>query len=57
MLFATALEATHLLAGARFAPLVGTWAADLGGLSAACAPVVVERFRRRFPRQPAAEAS
>jgi hypothetical protein len=49
VLFATALESTHLLAGAAFAPLVNNWVADVGGLSAASAPVVVERFRRRFP--------
>jgi hypothetical protein len=49
VLFATALEATHLFAGAAFGPLVDNWVADLGGMSAAAAPVVVERFRRRFP--------
>lgn len=52
VVFATILEASHLLAGARFEPLVQNWVADLGGLSAAVAPVVVERFRRRFPRRP-----
>lgn len=51
LLFATALEATHLIAGAAFAPLVDNWVADLGGLSAAAAPVVAERFRRRFPKR------
>jgi hypothetical protein len=50
VIFATLLETTHLLSGARFHPLVRNWVADLGGLSAAAAPVVVERFRRRFPR-------
>jgi hypothetical protein len=49
VLFATALESTHLLAGAAFGPLLDNWVADLGGLSAAGAPIVVERFRRRFP--------
>lgn len=49
VVFATVLEASHLLAGAQFRPLVQNWVADLGGLSAAVAPVVVERFRRRFP--------
>ena len=49
VLFATALESTHLLAGAAFGPLVENWVADLGGLSAGAAPMVVERFRRRFP--------
>ncbi|WP_374468580.1 hypothetical protein [Phenylobacterium sp.] len=48
-LFATALEALHLLAGAPLEPLVDNWVADLGGLAAAIAPVIVERFRRRFP--------
>jgi hypothetical protein len=45
---ATALEATHLLTGSAFMPLVRNWVADVGGLSAAAAPFVVERFRRRF---------
>jgi hypothetical protein len=49
-LFATVLEASHLIAGAPFWPLVDNWVADLGGVAAAIAPVVVERFRRRFPR-------
>lgn len=49
VLFATALESSHLLAGASFGPLVENWVADLGGLSAAAAPMLVERFRRRFP--------
>lgn len=51
--FATVLECTHLFAGAPIGPLVNNWVADLGGLSAAAAPIVVERFRRRFaPRAP-----
>lgn len=49
VVFAVALEATHLFAGAAFGPLVDNWVADLGGLSAAAAPILVERFRRRFP--------
>jgi len=49
VLFATALEATHLLAGAQFRPLLRNWVADLGGLAAAIAPIVVARYRRRFP--------
>ncbi len=49
VVFATALEASHLLGGASFGPLVRNWVADLGGLCAASAPMVVERFRRRFP--------
>ncbi len=53
VLFATALESTHLFAGAKFRPLLDNWVADLGGLAAAGAPVVIERFRRRFPVQSA----
>jgi hypothetical protein len=49
VLFATALEGSHLLSGAPFKPLLDNWVADLGGLSAAAAPIVIERFRRRFP--------
>jgi hypothetical protein len=49
VIFATVLESSHFIAGAAFAPLVDNWVADVGGLSAAAAPVVVERFRRRFP--------
>jgi hypothetical protein len=47
--FATLLEALHLFGGAELRPLVDNWVADLGGLLAAIAPVLVERFRRRFP--------
>ncbi|WP_395670823.1 hypothetical protein [Phenylobacterium sp.] len=50
-LFATVLEAAHLFSGAALTPLIDNWVADLGGLAAAAAPVVVERFRRRFPRK------
>lgn len=49
VVFAAVMESTHLLAGAPFVPLLRNWVADLGGVSAATAPVVVERFRRRFP--------
>jgi len=48
--FASVLEPTHLVAGAPPGPVFGNWVADLGGLAAACAPVVFERFRRRFHR-------
>lgn len=48
--FATLLEATHMASGAALRPLVDNWVADLGGLSAAAAPVVIERFRHRFRR-------
>lgn len=48
--FASVLEPTHLIAGAPPEPVFLNWVADLGGLAAACAPVVFERFRRRFLR-------
>lgn len=48
--FATMLEALHLLSGAPLGPLTDNWVADLGGVTAAFAPVLVERFRRRFER-------
>lgn len=48
--FATTLEATHLVSGARLALLLDNWVADLGGLAAAFAPIFVGRFRRRFER-------
>lgn len=51
VIFATLLEASHLPAGADWAALIDNWVADLGGLAAAVVPVVVERFRRRFPRK------
>lgn len=49
--FASVLEGSHLLAGAPLRPLIDNWVADLGGMVAAIAPVVAERFRRRFPRR------
>jgi hypothetical protein len=52
-LFASILEASHLLGGARWEPLLDNWVADLGGLAAAVAPIWVARFRRRFERPPA----
>ena len=51
-LFASLLEATHLLSGARWRPLLDNWVADLGGMAAAVAPIGVARFRRRFERPP-----
>jgi hypothetical protein len=55
--FATALEATHLLSGARLDALIDNWTADVGGLAAAFAPIVVARFRRRFEKpKPAPDA-
>lgn len=52
LIFAVMLESTHLMAGAPLWPLVDNWVADMGGLAAAMAPIVVERFRRRFARRP-----
>ena len=51
VIFAVALESTHLISGAPIRPLVDNWVADVGGLTAAVAPVIVERFRRRFPKR------
>jgi hypothetical protein len=48
VVFATVLEPTHLVAAAPPGPVFMNWVADLGGIAAACAPVVFERFRRRF---------
>jgi hypothetical protein len=48
VLFAVLLEASHLIGGDAIGPLLNNWTADLGGLSAAAAPMVIERFRRRF---------
>jgi hypothetical protein len=47
-IFASLLETSHYFAGAPVLPLMRNWVADLGGMAAAGAPVVVERFRRRF---------
>ncbi|HSV03187.1 MAG TPA: hypothetical protein VLI41_08270 [Phenylobacterium sp.] len=49
VVFALILESTHLFAGAPLRPLLDNAVADLGGLAAALAPVLVDRFRRRFP--------
>ena len=48
LVFAALLEASHLVEGAPLRPLLDNWIADLGGIAAALAPVLVERFRRRF---------
>jgi hypothetical protein len=52
LVFAGVLEASHLLGGAPLRPLIDNWSADLGGIAAALAPVLVERFRRRFGPAP-----
>src|SRR5690349_18141046 len=54
LIFATALEALHLLGGARLRPLIDNWVADLGGMAAAIVPLAVARFRRRFRAPPPA---
>ena len=46
--FATVLELAHFLTGAPLKPLIDNWVADLGGIAAALAPAVAERFRARF---------
>ncbi|PZQ63568.1 MAG: hypothetical protein DI570_08515 [Phenylobacterium zucineum] len=50
--FATLLEAVHLLRGAAIGPLIDNWVADLGGVAAALAPFAVARFRARFAPPP-----
>lgn len=50
-LFISVLEASHLLGGARWEPLLDNWAADLGGLAAAFVPMGVAHFRRRVEAQ------
>jgi hypothetical protein len=47
-IFASVLESTHLLGGAELHPVIENWVADMGGITAAMAPIVVERFRRRM---------
>jgi uncharacterized membrane protein YccC len=49
VIFAVLLESSHLLAGAPLWPLIDNWVADVGGLAAAIAPLIVQRFRQRFP--------
>jgi hypothetical protein len=50
--FAAVLESTHYMTGGPFGPVLDNWVADAGGVAAAVAPVLVERFRRRFPPRP-----
>ncbi len=47
-LFASGLEGMHLIAGAPSESVLEAWAADLGGLTAALAPMLADRFRRRL---------
>ena len=51
-LFITALEGAHVMAGANIPALIAHWAADVGGVSAALAPVVLDRYRRGFAPAP-----
>ena len=46
--FATVLETLHLIAGAPERAVFDTWTADMGGIVAALAPMVADRFRRRL---------
>ncbi len=48
VLFATVLEAMHFIAGAPERAVFDAWSADLGGIVAALAPMVADRFRRRL---------
>ena len=48
-LFAMALEGSRLMGGLN-ARVLEMWCADFGGVIAAYAPMVIERFRRLFPR-------
>jgi hypothetical protein len=50
--FATLLEAVNLLSTPPSRALLDNWVADIGGITAAVVPVVIDRFRRRFPRPP-----
>ena len=51
LLFALALQVTQVLRGAGLYMGQQNWVADAGGVMAALAPVVVERFRRLFARR------
>ena len=51
VVFATVLNAVHLFAGAPQRAVLDAWAADVGGLAAALAPMLAERFRRRLRPQ------
>ena len=55
LVFATLLELSHMLGGSALWPLWDNWVADVGGIAAAFAPVLVERFRRRFRWPPWSE--
>lgn len=47
-LFASALEGLHIVAGAPPDTVFDAWLADVGGSSAALAPMLADRFRRRL---------
>ena len=48
--FAAVLESVRYIAGGPFSPALDNWVADIGGVVAGIAPILVERFRRRFQR-------
>jgi hypothetical protein len=49
LLFALAMSALQLIQGASLKLAINNWVADAGGTAAALAPIVVQRFRSRFP--------
>lgn len=49
LLFALAMSALLLLQAHNFRLALNNWVADAGGVTAALAPIVVQRFRARFP--------
>ena len=50
--FALVLSVIHLARGGAMEGAIRNWVADAGGVTAALAPVVVERFRRLFAPRP-----
>jgi hypothetical protein len=53
VLFTTVVEGLRLIGGAAPRSLIDNWAADVGGMAAAIAPLGVARWRRRFAEPPA----
>jgi len=49
MIFAALLQGVQGLKGGDLEFLLDNWVADTGGTAAALVPIVVERYRRRFP--------
>lgn len=50
--FALVLSVIHFARGGPLEAAIRNWVADAGGVTAALAPVVVERFRRLFAPRP-----